>query len=51
MDKAKQHAKNFIYNIAQKSRSIRSNIGDKDPLFTLCFDETFWSLVVKDFCG
>ena len=38
MDKAKQHAKNFIYNIAQKSRSIRSNIGDKDPLFTLCFD-------------
>lgn len=38
MDKAKQHAKNFIYNIAQKSRSIRSNVGDKDPLFTLCFD-------------
>lgn len=38
MDLAKEHAKNFIFNIGSKGRQVRPNLGSDDPMFTLCFD-------------
>ncbi|MGH4037472.1 MAG: glycoside hydrolase family 57 protein [Sphaerochaeta sp.] len=38
MNLAKEHAKNFIFNIGSKGRQVRPNLGSDDPMFTLCFD-------------
>ncbi|MBK5201413.1 MAG: DUF1957 domain-containing protein [Spirochaetaceae bacterium] len=35
---ARQHAKNYLFNIGAKGRQVRPNLGENDPMFTLCFD-------------